>query len=77
MISSELSLEMKWIARWQLLNGWKKSKKERRCSFSDNSDHDIKKEDSSQRQEDDGDLSLSDYEEDAEEYHNIINMMEK
>ena len=62
-----------------------KIERERKYSFSDDSYLDKKKEGISQQQDDngdddgdyDGDYSLDDYEMDPEEYHNIINMMEK
>ena len=58
-----------------------------RYSFSDDSDLEKKEENSSQGDNschqqgdygnDDGDLTLDDYDPDPEEYHNIINMMDK
>ena len=57
-----------------------KIEREKKYSFSDDSDLEKKKEDSSQDQddneEDDGGYSLDDYDPDPEEYHNILNMME-
>ena len=56
-------------------------KEKKNYSFSDDSNLDKEKGESSQNQDDigadDGDLSLDDYDPDPEEYYNIINMMEK
>ena len=61
-----------------------KIEREKKYSFSDDSDLEKKQEDSSQQRSDngddegdyDGDYSLDDYDPDPEEYHNILNMME-